>query len=115
MKRIVKIFFVAALLLGVVSCTDLLDEALRGRGAANITDAGISEFPVGARLTLGFNVPMPVATKAMTEDPEIKSIHVFVFVDNGVSDNGVLFEVQKAELGGLVNKNAIMDLSLIHI
>ena len=109
MKRIVKIFFVAALLLGVVSCTDLLDEALRGRGAANITDAGISEFPVGARLTLGFNVPMPVATKAMTEDPEIKSIHVFVFVDNGVSDNGVLFEVQKAELGGLVNKNAIMD------
>lgn len=111
MKKIISFSICIALLLGAVSCTDLLDEALRGRGAVNTTDAGISEFPEGARLTLGFNVPMPVSTKAMSDhaNPEIKTIHVFVFVDNGFSDNGVLFEVQKAELGGLVNKNAIMD------
>lgn len=97
-----------ALLLGAVSCTDLLDEALRGRGDMRDRTSEIDEFPDGARVSLGFNVPMPVATKTMTDhaNPQINTIHVFVFVDNGQTDNGVLFEVQKAELGGYVDKNA---------
>lgn len=109
MKKIFLILFAFALLLGAVSCTDLLDEALRGRGAIPGRDAANSEFPEGARLTLGFNVPMPVPTKAMTETPDIRTIHVFVFSSSDVSSNGALLEVQKAELGGLVDKNAIMD------
>ncbi|MBQ9397794.1 MAG: BACON domain-containing protein [Bacteroidales bacterium] len=110
MKKIFKIFFAAALLSGVVSCTDLLDESLRGRGAVNRHESEISAFPEGARLTLGFNVPMPVATKAMTELPKIDSIHVLVFSNNGLSPNGAFLEMKKAELGGAVDKNAIQDL-----
>ncbi len=103
MKKFIYIICVALL---AASCTDMLDESLRGRGAIKTQ---VSEFPEGARLTLGFNVPMPVPTKAMTETPSIRTIHVFVFSSSDVSSNGALLEVQKAELGGLVDKNAIMD------
>lgn len=109
MKKILQILFAFALLLGAISCTDLLDEVLRGRSAIPGGDAAISEFPEGARLTLGFNVPMSIPTKAMTETPDIRTIHVFVFSSSDVSSNGALLEVQKAELGGLVDKNAIQD------
>lgn len=109
MKKIFQILFAFALLLGAISCTDLLDEVLRGRSAIPGGDAAISEFPEGARLTLGFNVPMSISTKAMTETPDIRTIHVFVFSSSDVSSNGALLEVQKAELGGLVDKNAIQD------
>lgn len=109
MKKIFQILFAFALLLGAISCTDLLDEVLRGRSAIPGGDAAISEFPEGARLTLGFNVPMSIPTKAMTETPDIRTIHVFVFSSSDVSSNGALLEVQKAELGGLVDKNAIQD------
>lgn len=109
MKKILQILFAFALLLGAISCTDLLDEVLRGRGAIPGGDAAISAFPEGARLTLGFNVPMSISTKAMTETPDIRTIHVFVFSSSDVSSNGALLEVQKAELGGLVDKNAIQD------
>lgn len=109
MKKIFQILFAFALLLGHVSCTDLLDEVLRERGAIPGGDAAIPEFPEGARLTLGFNVPMSIPTKAMTEAPDIRTIHVFVFSSSDVSSNGALLEVQKADLGGLVDKNAIQD------
>lgn len=103
MKKISSIVLTLALLLSAISCTDLLDENLRGLGA--IKDARTDSL-AGARVNVGFNVPMPVATKAMTEDPTITSMHVFVFIDNGVSDNGVLLEVQPATLAGYVNANA---------
>ena len=109
MKKIYQLLFAFALLFGAISCTDLLDEVLRGRGAIPGGDAAISAFPEGARLTLGFNVPMSISTKAMTETPDIRTIHVFVFSSSDVSSNGALLEVQKAELGGLVDKNAIQD------
>ena len=98
-----------ALLLGAVSCTDLLDEALRGRGVLQKGDTVVGEFPEGARLALGFNVPMPVATKAMTEQPKIDSIHVLVFSVGDVSANGAFLEMRKAELTAFVNRNAIVD------
>lgn len=101
MKHLFNIILAAVSLFAVVSCVDPLNE-----GWQNTKQPDLQLGLEGTRLTLGFNVPMPVATKAMTEDPKIDSIHVFVFVDNGVSDNGVLLEVQKAELGGYVNKNA---------
>ena len=110
MKRISFIVLTLSLLLGAVSCTDLLDEALRGRGILQTGNTVAGDVPEGARLTLGFNVPMPVATKAMTEDPKIDSIHVFVFSVSDVSENGAFLEVQKATLSNpSVNKNAIQD------
>lgn len=110
MKKLFHIVFATALLLGAVSCTDLLDEALRGRGVFQTGNAVAGDVPEGARLTLGFNVPMPVATKAMTEDPTIDSIHVFVFSVSDVSENGAFLEVQKATLSNpSVNKNAIQN------
>lgn len=110
MKKTYLLFvFSIAILLGAVSCTDLLDDALRGRGFIQKSEALESDFPEGARLTLGFNVPMPVATKAMTDLPQIDSIHVFVFSVSDVSENGAFLEVRKATLGGHVNKNAIQD------
>ncbi len=110
MKKLFHIVFATALLLGAVSCTDLLDEALRGRGVFQTGNAVAGDVPEGARLTLGFNVPMPVATKAMTEDPTIDSIHVFVFSVSDVSENGAFLEVRKATLSNpSVNKNAIQN------
>lgn len=107
MKRIAYIAFSIFLLMGAISCTDLLDPSLRGR--SDKVKPEVTDFPEGARLTLGFNVPMPVATKAMTEVPKIDSVHVLVFSNNGVSPNGAFLEMQKAELTGLVDKNAIQD------
>ena len=110
MKKIIYIAFSVALLLGVSACTDLLDEAFRGRGAILNRNTTLAEIPEGARLSLGFNVPMPIATKAMTEVPTIDSIHVFVFSVSDVSENGAFLEVQKATLSNPhVNKNAIQD------
>ena len=72
MKKISSIVLTLVLLLGAVSCTDLLDESLRGLSARlNQEKPCETDFPDGARLALGFNVPMPVATKAMTDAPTI--------------------------------------------
>lgn len=111
MKKIFYIAFSIALLLGAVSCTDLLDEALRGRDVIQNRDAELTGIPEGARLSLGFNVPMPVATKTMTELPTINSIHVFVFSVSDVSENGAFLEFKEATLTKKVNKNAIQDYS----
>lgn len=106
MKKIVSFALFAALLGGMMSCTDLLEDGKRNPANQTV----VSGVPEGARVPVGFNVLMPVKTKAMTEQPTIETIHVFVFVDNGISDNGVLFEVQPAVLAEAhVNANAVAD------
>lgn len=105
MKKIFFLVLYASLALVAESCTDLLDAEKRNlgkqRSAIEITD--------GARVSLGFNVPMPIETKAMTAEPTIETIHVFVFIDNGASEDGVLYEIQKADPLGSVNANAVED------
>lgn len=105
MKKIFSIALFALLVLGAVACTDLLDADKRNTDKRSTDPENIE----GARVSLGFNVPMPIETKAMTAEPTIETIHVFVFIDNGVSENGVLSEVQKANPIGTVNANAVKD------
>lgn len=95
MKKFIYIFF-AALLLGAVSCTDLLDANLRNLG---------QQLPEDATLTVGFNTPTQLSTKAMGEDPDISSMHVFVFIDNGTDGNGTFLEMKQAKELGIVNRN----------
>ena len=89
MKKILYSALMAAWLLGVLSCTDLLDPKLR-----NLSDVR-QDIPEGATLTLAFSVPTEIATKAaMANDPDIETIHVFVF-----NEEGTLLQVRPATLG----------------
>ena len=86
MKKIFSIVFSIALLLGAVSCTDLLDPSLRQTG---------QQVPDDAKVTLYFATPADVVTKApgdMASDPDITSIHVFVF-----NKDGILVETAEAK------------------
>lgn len=86
MKKIFSIVISIVLLLGAVSCTELLAPELREVK---------QEIPEGATLTMGFRVPTEVATKAsrMASDPDIESIHVLIF-----DEEGTLLQVREATL-----------------
>ena len=73
MKKLYNIVLVAALLLGAISCTNLLDPSLQGLGR----DQQLTE---DAKVTVYFGVPEEVKTKAdMATQPSISTMHVFVF------------------------------------
>lgn len=97
MKKFFNIIFSAALLLGAISCTELLDPAFRN---------GKQVIPEGATVTVGFAVPNEVNTKGeMKDDPVIDRIHVFMF-----DGDGVLVQAAKATIGEeTVNKNYVDD------
>ena len=92
MKKIFNIVLSAALLMGVASCTDLLDADLRDVE---------QQIPEDATVTVCFGTPSEIATKAdMALTPTIESMHVFVF--NKV---GVLIEAVPARAFGQVTTN----------
>lgn len=92
MKKTFYTILFAALLMGAVSCTELLDPKLQ---------LVRQEIPEGATLTMSFGVPAAVPTKAdMASDPTIESMHVFVF-----DAEGTLLQVRKATLGATVSQN----------
>lgn len=86
MKKIYPIICSIVLLLGSVSCTELLNPGLRERG---------QQIPDNAKVTLYFGTSAEVATKAsMAAEPGedgIESIHVLVF-----NKEGILVETAKA-------------------
>ena len=88
MKKSINIVLFVALLLGFVSCTDLLDPNLR-RAESDIAD--------DALVTLTFGIPDEVGTKALGPKPNITSMHVFAFNADGSS----LVRAAKATIGGV--------------
>ena len=91
MKRIINIAVTLAFVLVAVSCAELLEQ--------NRTEAG-QKIPESATLTIGFGVPMDIPTKALTHTPNIESIHVFIF-----DEEGTLLQVRKANIGSSVTDN----------
>ena len=94
MKKIFNIAIFAALLLGAAACTELLDPNLR--------ETTESQIPEDARVTVCFGAEPEIATKArnMASDPQIESMHVFVF-----SKVGVLIEAVPARSFTAVTTN----------
>lgn len=92
MKKFFNIVLSAALLMGLASCTELLDEELREKG---------QQVPEDATVAVYFGTPTEIMTKAdMATVPTIESMHVFVF--NRV---GVLIEAKQARAFGPVTAN----------
>ena len=76
MKNIINIFLSVTLLLGTISCTDLLDPKLKP-AEAHVAD--------DALVTVTFGVPDEIGTKALGLTPNITTMHVFVFNADGSS------------------------------
>jgi hypothetical protein len=91
MKKIINIVMFAALLLGVASCSELLDPSLRQAG---------QQIPENAKVTVFFGISSDIATKAeMADEPGvdgIETIHVLVF-----NKSGVLVETAEAQKGAV--------------
>ena len=94
MKKFFNIVLSAALLMGLASCTDLLDAELREQE---------QQIPEDATVEVCFGTPSEIMTKAdMATVPTIESMHVFVF--NKV---GVLIEAKQARAFGKVTANGV--------
>ena len=94
MKKFFNIVLTAALLMGLASCTDLLDAELREQE---------QHIPDDATVEVYFGTPSEIMTKAdMASVPTIESMHVFVF--NKV---GVLIEAKQARAFGKVTANGV--------
>ena len=87
MNKSLHIIALAALSLGILSCSRLTETDLPdGRPA----------FPENATLSMGFCIPADIPTKAtdMAEEPRIETLHVLIF-----DEEGTLLQVREATMG----------------